>query len=126
RILAVVLHGEIEAVNHPWTIWRDALAKVQKVPSIAAPEPYINLTGLAESGPNLRAIQAKGVVPKQDQQASPLPPLAQNHARHHFKAAEQQIIIGKGLAAALHAKQGDWVSIMLPNANVHHKLIQPN
>lgn len=81
RILAVVPHGEIEAVNQPWTNWREALAKVQKVPGIAAAAPYINFTGLVESGANLRAIQVKGVDPKQEQQLSALPSFVQNHAR---------------------------------------------
>ena len=30
RILAVVPHGEIEAVNQPWNNWQEALDKVQK------------------------------------------------------------------------------------------------
>lgn len=81
RILAVVPHGEIEAVNQPWTNWREALAKVQKVPGIAAAAPYINFTGPVESGANLRAIQVKGVDPKQEQQLSALPSFVQNHAR---------------------------------------------
>jgi lipoprotein-releasing system permease protein len=64
RILAVVPHGEIEPVNQPWTNWSDALNKVEKVPGIAAAAPYINFTGLVESGVNLRAIQVKGVNPR--------------------------------------------------------------
>ncbi len=43
----------------------------------------------------------------------------------NFKAGEQQIIIGKGVADALKVKQGDWVSIMIPNSNPEHKLMQP-
>lgn len=93
--------------------------------SIAAAAPYINFTGPVESGANLRAIQVKGVDPKQEQQLSALPSFVQNHARDHFKAGEQQIIIGKGVADALNVKQGDWVSIMIPNANADHKLLQP-
>ncbi len=50
RILAVVPHGEIEPVNQPWSNWQDALNKVEKVPGIAAAAPYINFTGLVESG----------------------------------------------------------------------------
>ena len=45
-----VPHGEIEAVNQPWNNWQEALDKVQKVPGIAAAAPYINFTGLVESG----------------------------------------------------------------------------
>ncbi|MCP6576545.1 lipoprotein-releasing system transmembrane subunit LolE, partial [Klebsiella pneumoniae] len=73
RILAVVPHGEIEPVNQPWSSWRDALNKVEKVPGIAAAAPYINFTGLVESGVNLRAIQVKGVNPRQEERLSALP-----------------------------------------------------
>ncbi|MDU5712981.1 MAG: lipoprotein-releasing ABC transporter permease subunit LolE [Citrobacter freundii] len=101
------------------------LAVVQKVPGIVAAAPYINFTGLVESGANLRAVQVKGVDPKQEQRLSALPSFVQNHAWDNFKAGEQQIIIGKGIADALKVKQGDWVSIMIPNASADHKLQQP-
>jgi len=125
RILAVVPHGEIEPVNQPWTNWNDALNKVEKVPGIAAAAPYINFTGLVESGVNLRAIQVKGVDPQQESRLSALPKYVQNGAWESFKPGEQQIIIGKGVADALKVKQGDWVSIMIPNASADHKLQQP-
>ncbi|HHQ9222694.1 TPA: lipoprotein-releasing ABC transporter permease subunit LolE [Escherichia coli] len=125
RILAVVPHGEIEAVDQPWINWQEALDNVQKVPGIAAAAPYINFTGLVESGANLRAIQVKGVNPQQEQRLSALPSFVQGDAWRNFKAGEQQIIIGKGVADALKVKQGDWVSIMIPNSNPEHKLMQP-
>ncbi|MCU3986377.1 lipoprotein-releasing ABC transporter permease subunit LolE, partial [Enterobacter mori] len=125
RILAVVPHGEIEPVNQPWTNWSDALTKVENVPGIAAAAPYINFTGLVESGVNLRAIQVKGVNPAQEARLSALPNYVQNGAWANFKAGEQQIIMGKGVADALKVKQGDWVSIMIPNASADHKLQQP-
>lgn len=125
RILAVVPHGEIEPVNQPWSNWRDALNKVEKVPGIAAAAPYINFTGLVESGVNLRAIQVKGVNPRQEERLSALPRYVQNGAWANFKAGEKQIIMGKGVADALKVKQGDWVSIMIPNASADHKLQQP-
>lgn len=106
RILAVVPHGEIEAVNQPWTNWQEALDNVQKkVPGIVAAAPYINFTGLVESGANLRAIRVKGVNPQQEQRLSALPSFVQGMPGN-FKAGEQQIIIGKGVADALKVKQG--------------------
>ncbi|MFW0766526.1 lipoprotein-releasing ABC transporter permease subunit LolE [Trabulsiella odontotermitis] len=125
RILAVVPHGEIEPVNQPWNDWSGALSKVEKVNGIAAAAPYINFTGLIESGSNLRAIQVKGVEPAQESHLSALPNFVQNNAWTSFKAGEQQIILGKGIADALHVKQGDWVSIMIPNSDDEHKLLQP-
>lgn len=51
--------------------------------------------------------------------------MSRGDAWRNFKAGEQQIIIGKGVADALKVKQGDWVSIMIPNSNPEHKLMQP-
>lgn len=125
RILAVVPHGEIEPVNQPWNGWGDVLQRVEKVKGVAAAAPYINFTGLVESGVNLRAIQVKGVDPQQEKRLSALPNFVQNNAWQSFKAGEQQIILGKGVADALKVKQGDWISIMIPNADAAHKLLQP-
>lgn len=125
RILAVVPHGEIEPVDQPWKGWPEVLARVEKVPGIEAAAPYINFTGLIESGVNLRAIQVKGVDPEQEIRLSALPKYVQNQAWQNFKAGQQQIIIGKGVADALKVKQGDWISIMIPNSDGENKLLQP-
>jgi len=101
------------------------LTRVEKVPGIEAAAPYINFTGLIESGVNLRAIQVKGVDPKQEMRLSALPRFVQNNAWQNFKAGQQQIIIGKGVADALKVKQGDWISIMIPNSDGENKLLQP-
>jgi lipoprotein-releasing system permease protein len=62
----------------------------------------------------------KGVDP-QEERLSALPNYVQNGAWANFKAGEQQIIMGKGVADALKVKQGDWVSIMIPNASADHQ-----
>ena len=95
RILAVVPHGEIEAVDQPWTNWQEALDNVQKVPGIAAAAPYINFTGLVESGANLRAIQVKGVNPQQEQRLSALPSFVQGDACAILKRANSKLSSAK-------------------------------
>ncbi|MDK1252476.1 lipoprotein-releasing ABC transporter permease subunit LolE [Cronobacter dublinensis] len=125
RILAVVPHGEIEPVDQPWRGWQQAVTRIEKVDGIVAAAPYVNFTGLVESGANLRAIQVKGVDPAQEQRLSALPRYVQNNAWQSFQAGKQQIIIGKGVADALKVKQGDWLSIMIPNSDADHKLLQP-
>ncbi|QIX94237.1 lipoprotein-releasing ABC transporter permease subunit LolE [Cedecea sp. FDAARGOS_727] len=125
RVLAVVPHGDIKPVNQPFTNWQDVLPKIEKVKGIVAAAPYISFTGLVESGANLRAIEVKGVDPAQEERLSALPQYVQNHAWANFKAGHQQIIMGKGVADALKVKQGDWVSIMIPNNDGGTKLMQP-
>ncbi|WP_226569893.1 lipoprotein-releasing ABC transporter permease subunit LolE [Mangrovibacter yixingensis] len=125
RILAVVPHGEIEPVNQPFVQWQSVLGRVEKVKGIVGAAPYVNFTGLVESGTSLRAIQVKGVDPAQETHISALPQFVQNHAWDNFRAGEQQIILGKGVADALKVHQGDWISIMIPNSDSAGKLLQP-
>ncbi|MGB9098548.1 lipoprotein-releasing ABC transporter permease subunit LolE [Erwinia sp.] len=125
RILAVVPHGEIEPVNQPFTGWQQLLPKVEQVKGIAAAAPYINFTGLIESGAKLQAVQVKGVDPQQESQLSALPRYVQNNAWQSFSAGKQQIILGQGVATSLKVKQGDWLTIMIPNSDPQHKLLQP-
>ncbi|PLV61374.1 outer membrane-specific lipoprotein transporter subunit LolE [Erwinia sp. B116] len=125
RILAVVPHGEIEAVNQPFTGWQSLLPKIEQVPGVAAAAPYINFTGLIESGSKLQAVQVKGVDPAQEGRLSALPSYVQNGAWQSFAAGRQQILLGQGVANSLKLKQGDWLTIMIPNSDPEHKLLQP-
>lgn len=125
RILAVVPHGEIEAVNQPLQGWLSMLRRVEKVPGILTAAPYINFTGLMENGVQLRAVQIKGVNPQQENQLSALPQFVQGDAWINFKAGEQQVILGKGVADALGVKRGAYVTVMIPNSDPELKLLQP-
>ncbi|GLR09659.1 lipoprotein-releasing system transmembrane subunit LolE [Mixta theicola] len=125
RILAVVPHGEIEPVNGRLSGWQQLLPRMEQVPGIAAAAPYINFTGLIESGAKLQAIQVKGVDPAQEKRLSALPQFVQNNAWSTFSAGKQQIIIGSGAAKSLGVRQGDWLTVMIPNSDGQNKLLQP-
>ncbi|CAO97023.1 lipoprotein-releasing ABC transporter permease subunit LolE [Erwinia tasmaniensis] len=125
RILAVVPHGEIEPVNQPFSGWQALLPKIAQVPGVAAAAPYINFTGLIESGSKLQAVQVKGVDPQQESRLSALPSYVQGDAWQNFAPGKQQILLGQGVADSLKLKQGDWLTIMIPNSDAGHKLLQP-
>lgn len=125
RILAVVPHGEIEPVNGQLADWQSLLPRMEQVPGIAAAAPYVNFTGLIESGAKLQAIQVKGVDPAQEKGLSALPQFVQNNAWVSFSAGKQQIIIGSGAAKSLGIRQGDWLTVMIPNSDGQNKLLQP-
>ncbi|MCX8955794.1 lipoprotein-releasing ABC transporter permease subunit LolE [Erwinia psidii] len=125
RILAVVPHGEIEPVKQPFTGWQSLLPQVEQVKGIAAAAPYINFTGLIESGVKLQAIQIKGVDPQQEMKLSALPAYVQDHAWQSFGADKQQIILGQGVAKSLNLKQGDWLTVLIPDSSQGQKLLQP-
>ncbi|ORJ25822.1 lipoprotein transporter subunit LolE [Rouxiella badensis] len=125
RVLAVVPHGEIRPVNQPFIGWEDVIQRVEKVPGIVAAAPYIQFSGLVENGAKLRALQVKGVDPQQEERISAAPKFVQGDAWQNFRPGEQQVILGKGVADALNVKQGDWVTVMIPNSDPDMKLLQP-
>ena len=117
RILAVVPHGEIEPVEGPLRDWQSLIAPMEQVPGIAAAAPYVNFTGLIESGARLQALQVKGVDPQQESRLSALPQFVAGDAWAQFAAGRQQIILGGGIAKSLNVKQGSWITIMIPNSS---------
>ena len=125
RILSVVPHGEIYPVEQPFNGWPQVLERVEKVKGIVAAAPYVEFTGLIESGTQLVAVQLRGVNPEQESRVSALSQYVQGNAWSTFKAGEQQVILGKGVADALHVKVGDWVTVMVPNNDPQMKLLQP-
>ncbi|MBW7983943.1 lipoprotein-releasing ABC transporter permease subunit LolE [Enterobacillus tribolii] len=125
RVLSVVPHGEIFPVNQPFNNWPQVLQRVEQVKGIEAAAPYVSFTGLIESGAQLRAVQVKGVDPQQESRLSSLPNYVQGDAWSKFRAGEQQIILGKGIADALHVTRGDWVTVLAPNSDPQMKLLEP-
>lgn len=125
RILAVVPHGQLEPASQPFNGWPLILQRVEKVPGILAAAPYINFTGLLENGAQLRAVVVKGVDPQQESRLSSLPKYVQGDSWTNFKAGEQQVILGKGVAEALGVKLGAFVTVMVPNRVQDMKLLQP-
>ncbi|MBA2814603.1 lipoprotein-releasing ABC transporter permease subunit LolE [Candidatus Pantoea persica] len=125
RILAVVPHGEIETVKQPFRNWQSLLAPVEQVPGIAAATPYVNFTGLIESGAKLQALQVKGVDPAQEPRLSALPQFVEGDGWKNFAAGQQQIILGGGIARVLNVKQGSWITVLIPNNDSGTKLLQP-
>lgn len=72
RILAVVPHGEIEAVDQPWTNWQEALDHVQKCRVLPLPRRISISPGWWKVA-RIFAQSVKGVNPQQEQRLSALP-----------------------------------------------------
>jgi lipoprotein-releasing system permease protein len=125
RILAVVPHGEIAAVEQPWKEWPSSLERIKQVPGVVAAVPYINFTGLVEYGARVHAVQFKGVDPALEPLLSALPQFVLNNAWMRFTAGHQQVILGKGVADSLGVKEGSWIKVIIPNTSDQAKLLQP-
>ena len=125
RVLSVVPHGQIYAVEAPYQDWEFAQNVIRKTPGVQGVSPYVNFTGLLERGANLKAIQIMGVSHETESQVSALPEFILNDAWQHFEAGKQSIILGQGVANSLNVKVGGWITIMIPNTDDSMKIQQP-
>ncbi|MGP1946191.1 MAG: ABC transporter permease, partial [Arsenophonus sp. ER-LPS3-MAG3] len=101
RILSVVLHGQITAVNQPYLNWIDDLDKIRQTPGVLSVSPYINFMGLLEKREILKAIQVVGVDLSLEQTVSSLPNFILNDAWRKLKSGNNEIILGQGIAETL-------------------------
>ncbi|OTA16137.1 macrolide transporter ATP-binding /permease protein [Xenorhabdus vietnamensis] len=125
RVLSVVPHGQIYTVEQPFQDWQTALKRVKQTPGIVGASPYVEFTGLMERGEKLKAVQVRGVDLDTETNVSTLPQFVRNEAWKTFRANKNQVILGQGLANSLHVKQGDWLTVMIPNNDPSLKLLQP-
>ncbi|MEX0446792.1 lipoprotein-releasing ABC transporter permease subunit LolE [Xenorhabdus sp. SGI246] len=125
RVLSVVPHGQIFAVEQPFQHWERALEQVKRTPGIVGASPYIEFTGLMERGDKLHAVQVRGVEPSTEPDVSALPQFVSNGAWQTFQAGKHQVILGQGVASSLNVKKGDWLTVMIPNSDPSLKLLQP-
>jgi lipoprotein-releasing system permease protein len=126
RVLAVIPHGELEAVKAPLTEWQPILETVKKHPRVTGAAPYVLFTALLEKGSNLKAVQVRGVNPKEEIQVSALPQYVKDNAWQSFAAGNKQIIVGQGVAQKLQIGVGDWITAMIPNSDPEKKLRAPH
>ncbi|MGP1930567.1 MAG: lipoprotein-releasing ABC transporter permease subunit LolE [Arsenophonus sp. ET-YP4-MAG3] len=126
RILSIVLHGQISAINQPYLNWRVDLDKVRQTPGVLGVSPYINFTGLLEKDSKLKAIKIIGVDLLSEKLVSSLPNFILNNAWQKFKPNNNEIILGQGIAETLKVLPGDHLTIMIPNHDGKMYIQQPN
>lgn len=115
RVLSVIPHGEFESVNQSINNWPDFVTQLQAQPQIVAAAPYVKITALAEKGSQLKAIEVRGIDPKLEPMISELPQFIDRNVWQQFQPQQQQIILGQGVADKLGVKEGDYLTLLIPN-----------
>ncbi|MDG3088401.1 lipoprotein-releasing ABC transporter permease subunit LolE [Vibrio hannami] len=114
RVLSVVPHGEFEAVDGRMHDWQNVIEAVNQDERVEASAPYVRFTALAERGQKLKALEVRGIDPTYELDVSTLPEFVTGMNWGDFKADNQQVILGKGIADNLGVKLGDSLSLMIP------------
>ncbi|WP_363322402.1 lipoprotein-releasing ABC transporter permease subunit LolE [uncultured Gilliamella sp.] len=125
RVLSVIPNGQFYAPYGNLDNWRHVQQQLQKNSNIVSTAPLISFAGLIENGSKLSAVEVQGVDPQQETTISALPKYVLNDKWQTFKADNQQLIIGAGLAERLSIKEGSWVSLLIPVASGSNQLKPP-
>ncbi len=114
RVLSVIAHGEFEGVDGRITEWQNVVEQVQRHEKVVAAAPYVRFTALAERGQSVKALEVRGVDPVAESDISNITDYIPHEAWQNFKAGQQQVIVGKGIADSLGLSVGDYVTLMIP------------
>mgnify|MGYP006076473411 CR=1 FL=1 len=126
RLLSVVPHAEIIAVNEPITDWEEKINKVLNHPQVLSAAPVIKMTGVMQHGNNLKGIgEIRGVDVELEQQVSAITSLM---VKGQWQGLDRDdvlgVVIGVGIAKKLNVVVGDTVQILLPQSKASQDVDQ--
>lgn len=125
RVLSVVPHGQFYPEYGYLDNWRDVRDELKQNSHIVSATPFVNFTGLIENASKLGAVEVEAIDLDQEKSISTLPNYVLNNQWQKFKADNQQIIIGSGLAKTLAVKEKDWVTLLIPVSSNSNQLKPP-
>jgi lipoprotein-releasing system permease protein len=112
RLLSMIPHVELEAVAEPITDWRRKQQQFSAVSGVEAVAPYIKTNGMLRFGSQVKAAEVRGIELASERQVSDF--------AHYVSAGQMQsladndIIVGQGIADALGVSVGEQLQLMLP------------
>ncbi|WP_104400726.1 lipoprotein-releasing ABC transporter permease subunit LolE [Vibrio penaeicida] len=125
RVLAVIPHGELEGFNAPISDWQTVARTAEEHEKVIAAAPYIRLTGLAEKGQTLKAVEIRGVDPQLESRVSNLSEYIGEEAWQNFRSGSNQVILGKGIADHLGVTLGESITLLIPQTSNSLKVRSP-
>jgi len=112
KVLNVIPHVELEAVEQPIHNWPQKLSQLASEPGVVAGAPYIRTDGLLRANGKVKAAQVRGIDLAYEEGISRLELFVK--AGQVNTLGSDQIILGQGIAQELQVKAGDNVQLMLP------------
>lgn len=120
KLLSIIPHSELVAVNQPISNWQQKIAQLKQQPGIKAAAPVITKSGMMQYQKQLKAVEVRGIDVELEQSVSDIHnyliagswlALNQDPRLTHANA---KAVIGAGIANKLSVNVGDKVQILLP------------
>ncbi|MGB1296717.1 MAG: lipoprotein-releasing ABC transporter permease subunit [Psychrobium sp.] len=125
RLLSVVPHGEIIAVNQPIPNWQQVVNELKHIPGVVEGAPVIAVKGLVLQGNDLSGISLDGILPQQEAKVMDSASYVTAGAWQQLTSGSRHIVLGQGLIDKFGFEIGDSVSIMIPQKGKQGRLSAP-
>lgn len=112
RLLSVIPHVELEAVENKLADWQVKINTLSSVEGVTAGAPYIKANGMLRRGTKVKAVQLRGIALDYERNISDFEAYLQTGSIAALTA--EQLVLGSGVAAELALTVGDTVQLMLP------------
>ncbi len=120
RLLSIIPHAELIAVNGNINNSSERLKQVVQHKNVLVAAPVIKMSGMIQKGIQLKGLEIKGVDIALESQVSSIAELMiQGTWQDLAKAPDNGIIIGAGIAKKLNLKVGDSAQLLLPQPSNH-------
>ncbi|GGB16085.1 lipoprotein-releasing ABC transporter permease subunit LolE [Agarivorans gilvus] len=120
RFLAIVSHGELEAVNPPLSDHQHLLEAARAEPHVLGAAAYIQFSALIQKGKKMKAMALKGIDPETEKTVTSLHQYVGDEAWQALSENQPQLILGAGIAKHLGITIGEQVTLLLPKPQQQH------
>lgn len=120
RLLSVIPHVELEAVEGQINQWPEKVARMSETAGVVAGAPYVKANGMLRSGSQIKAVQLRGISVEYEQNISRVGDYVKSGSLAPLNP--EQLVLGSGIAEALALKVGDSVQLMLPRFSADGRL----
>ncbi len=118
RILGVASHLQVTGGDRGLDKWEEVAAQARRHPEVVASAPFIAAQGLVSTGPAVRGVFVRGIVPELEDTVADIGKSMVSGSLADLKPGEFGIALGVGLARALRANVGDRVTLIAPQGQV--------
>lgn len=116
RILGMVSHATVQGLEGRLEDWRAVSERLSDRPRIIGMAPFINGEVMITSGGNVNGALVRGVLPEEEPAVSDVFDNIVEGDAGRLEPGAYNIVLGRGLAAALGVGVGDNVTVVTPEA----------
>jgi lipoprotein-releasing system permease protein len=118
RMLSVVSHVEVAALNGALTDWHAVAQAAQRNPQVIGAAPYVNAQALLTRGDSVRGVLIRGVEPAAEPQVSDIARQLRGAPLAALGDGSFGIVLGGELARALGVALGEKVTLIAPQGQI--------